>query len=99
MGASGPNIDMGTLGVLMAEPFGSLRDLDGALPLYLQSRNDLSESGCGRPSLPEVFKTVSSAFGSPCPDKNAKARTVAWDEEPASRKDGLRRWRNYRWGN
>ena len=26
--------------------------------------------------------------------KNAKACTAAWDEEPASRKDGLQRWRS-----
>jgi hypothetical protein len=33
-----------------------------ALPLYLQLCSDLSKSGRDRPSLPEVFKTVSSAW-------------------------------------
>jgi hypothetical protein len=30
--------------------------------LYLQDSNDLSKSGRDRPSLPEVFKTVGSAW-------------------------------------
>ena len=64
-----------------------------ALPLYLQRHNDLSNSGRGRPPLPEVFKTVNSDWVATL-GKNANARTVAWDQEPASRKDGLRRWSN-----
>jgi len=64
-----------------------------ALPLYLKCRDDLSESGCGRPPLPQVFKTVSSDWVATL-GHNAKARTVAWDQEPASRKDGLQRWNN-----
>ncbi len=34
------------------------------LPLYLQHSNDLSESGRDSRSLPEVFKTVGSAWSS-----------------------------------
>ncbi len=38
------------------------RARDAALPLYLQLCSDLSKSGRDRPALPEVFKTVSSAW-------------------------------------
>jgi hypothetical protein len=63
------------------------RPLSEALPLYLQHSNDLSKSGRDRPSFPEVFKTVGSAWSSR-PDKKRRARTVARVDKPVSRKDG-----------
>ncbi len=63
------------------------------LPCIFSVVTILSKSGCGRPPLPEVFKTVSSDWVATL-GQNAKARTVAWDQEPASRKDGLQRWNN-----
>jgi putative transposase len=47
------------------------RPLSEVFPLYLQHSNDFSESGRDRPSFPEVFKTVSSAWSSR-PDKKAQ---------------------------
>src|SRR5215469_1607795 len=60
-----------------------------ALPLYLLHSKDLSESGCDRPSLPQVFKTVGSAVVVTPGQKRRRARTVARVNKPASRKDGL----------
>src|SRR5215469_11038253 len=60
-----------------------------ALPLYLLHSKDLSESGCDRPSLPQVFKTVGSAVVVMPGQKRRRARTVARVNKPVSRKDGL----------
>jgi hypothetical protein len=59
------------------------------LPLYLLRSNDLSDSGCDRPSLLQVVKTVGSALVIMPGTKTTQGPNSRPGQlKPASRKDG-----------